>query len=118
MPTDSGVLNNEYTEVLNEICNICIESEVNQIVIGGDFNTDFSRNNPQSKALNEFCNIENFSKCLNLKDADIPYTFCSKQCNTYSTIDHFFVTNNLENSCISYQTVFNPNNFLTTFQLS
>ena len=24
MPTDSGVLNNEYTEVLNEICNMCI----------------------------------------------------------------------------------------------
>ena len=64
MPTDKGTLNNEFTEVLNDICNICIESEVNHIIIGGDFNTDFSRNNPQSNALNEFCNIENFSKCL------------------------------------------------------
>ena len=34
MPCDTGSLNSEYTEILNEINEICIESDTNHIILG------------------------------------------------------------------------------------
>ena len=91
MPCDTGSINNDYIEILNEINDICIECDINHIILAGDFITDFVRNNVQSKALSKFCTDENFYKCINIRGADVPYTFYSKPSKTYSTIDLFLL---------------------------
>ena len=118
MPYDTGCFDKEfkdYNDILNEISSIFFDNDVNHIIIGGDMNTDFSRNNPHSKSLDKFCNIEKLYRCLKLNGADVPYTFCSKANQSYSTIDNFFVTENICNWIEKYYTVFNHDDFSDHF---
>ena len=82
----------EFIDVLNEIHSVCLNSECQYFVIGGDLNCDIFRNNPQTQALNTFIEEENLRLCLNHGKANVPYTFNSG--DIFSTLDHFFVTPN------------------------
>ena len=95
-----------YGDVLSEISSIIRDYE-HDIVIGGDFNVDFSRNNSNNfNLLKQFLEIEHL-KCTTL---DILYNnFTREDCfGTRSFIDHFIV-----NSSVKYfnvEVLYNGNN--------
>ena len=113
MPTDPGAGNYDirvYKEVLDEISTIMLNSDTQIAIIGGDFNSDISRNNHvQTNTFLSYLETERLSLCLNSQIANIPYTF--HMGDAKSTIDHFIVTNNLF-SCISrYESLFLVDDF-------
>ena len=67
MPTDdrtSGSHLCEFQDILAEISTISNNMNLSFIIIAGDFNTDFSRNTPQSRELINFCKTENSTRFL------------------------------------------------------
>ena len=66
MPTDTysrTMVNDEYMEVLSDLDSIIQQTDPSALILAGDFNTDFSRNNAQSSVL------YNFVKNRDLKSA-------------------------------------------------
>ena len=55
---------NEYIDTLNEIEILCNSAHVNQICIGGDFNTDLNRNTHQTRKLIELLSEQGYSLCV------------------------------------------------------
>ena len=82
MPCDTeySVSNlNEYNSILQEISDIRVLLDVSQIIVGGDFNTDFSRSRSlHTTSLRTFLERENMQR-VHYSDNDIaPYTYESK----------------------------------------
>ena len=112
MPTDPGNGNYdiaEYKEVLQEISVILLNSDTQVCILGGDWNSDISRNNVQTNTFLSFIEEESFSLCLNFEDTRVPYTF--HNANSNSTIDHFLVTKNLTQYITRYELLFIVDNF-------
>ena len=112
MPTDPGNGNYdiaEYKEVLQEISVILLNSDTQVCILGGDWNSDISRNNVQTNTFLSFIEEESFSLCLNFEDARVPYTF--HNANSNSTIDHFLVTKNLTQYITRYESLFSVDDF-------
>ena len=112
MPTDPGNGNYdiaEYKEVLQEISVILLNSDTQVCILGGDWNSDISRNNVQTNTFLSFIEEESFSLCLNFEDARVPYTFHND--NSNSTIDHFLVTKNLTQYITRYESLFSVDDF-------
>ena len=65
----------EYTTILQEVSNICMQSATQHIILGGDWNADITRNDAQIRLFNEFISNENLINSLELGIANIPYTF-------------------------------------------
>ena len=106
MPCDKGYANHnlfEYIDVLNEVSDIYNKTASQYFVLGGDFNTDLTRDTPQTRALHSFVNNEQMFLCIDAECSNIPYTYCSKCNGCKSTIDHFMVTQNLCESIIKYE---------------
>ena len=106
MPTDPGNGNYdiaEYKEVLDEISVILSNSDTKVFILGGDWNSDISRNNVQTNTFLSFIEEERLSLCLNFDDARVPYTY--HNANSYSLIDHFLVTKNLTQYITRYETL-------------
>ena len=106
MPTDPGNSNYdiaEYKEVLDEISVILLNSDTQVFILGGDWNSDISRNNVQANTFLSFIEEESLSLCLNFDDARVPYTFHNT--NSNSIIDHFLVTKNLTQYITRYETL-------------
>ena len=95
--TDFDVENlNVFNEVLNDVTSIADTLNVDRIVIGGDFNTDISRQNSwHTAALLRFVLEENLSLLNNLPCYEIDYTYESAIHGTRSTLDHFVVSQQL-----------------------
>ena len=85
---------------------ICNKIASQYFVLGGDFNTDLTRDTPQTRALHSFVNNEQMFLCIDADCCNIPYTYCSKSNGCRSTIYHFMVTHNLRESIIKYESVF------------
>ena len=97
MPCDSGCVNDneQYSQILLEIAMTCEKNDVQYVVIGGDFNTDFSRNSFACHNLTTFLN-EECMFCVSLcNQFNIDYTFESMVNGSKSCIDHFIVSENL-----------------------
>ena len=112
MPTDPGNGNYdiaEYKEVLDEISVILLNSDTQVFILGGDWNSDISRNNVQANTFLSFIEEESLSLCLNFDDAKVPYTFHNN--NSYSIIDHFLVTKNLTQYITRYESLFMVDDF-------
>ena len=112
MPYDTrrpGEELDEYCEILAEVKDIIAKYSPTDVIIGGDFNTDLTRNNFQSRALESFVANENLHFCINDNIANVPYTYSLN--DNYSTIDHFIVSDSLVNNILRYDTMFIPNNF-------
>ena len=112
MPTDPGQGNYDltaYNEVLNEISEIMISSDTQYGIFGGDWNTDISRFNNQTKTFLSFIQEERLSLCLEYQHSDIPFTFhCGE---SFSTLDNFLVTENLFSSINHYKSCLCPDDF-------
>ena len=103
----------EYSNILEEISNICIKSPTQHIILGGDWNADFSRKDGRTKLFKNFIVQEKLFCPLELKVADVPYTFfCSRSDGSppsTSTIDHFLISPSLKSAVTKYEahTIYN-----------
>ena len=85
----------EYYDVLRDISAVCNNNPAQYIIVGGDFNIDFMKNNDASCVLKSFLKEETL-KCGLFKDGvNINYTYESKINGSKSLIDHFFLSENL-----------------------
>ena len=100
----------EYIDILNEISTLSNGVKADCICIGGDFNTDFSRHTHQTNSLNSFI-VDNDMFCCSFSNiSDVQYTYRSKINNTRTLIDHFLVSENLNNLISEYSTIDNVEN--------
>ena len=105
---------NTYSSILQEISSICIKSLTPLIIIGGDWNSDPSRNDGRTKLFKEFIMREKLCNALDLDISNVPYTYETKNKNgdiMTSTIDHFLISPALRDLVSEYKTEFIPSNF-------
>merc|ERR1739842_50974 len=105
----------EFFEILAEVKDIVSKYSPINVIIGGDFNCDLGRNNFQSRALESFVENENLHFCINNNVSNVPYTRTLNQ--SFSTIDHCIVSDNLSSNIYRYETMFIPDNFSDHFPL-
>ena len=113
MPCDDNQLNAnivEYKDILNDICILCNSTDATHLVIMGDFNTDFSRNNVQAKTLLNFINANDFYCCSSAFKDSVPFTYTSKINGNNSLIDHCILSENLTDQVVSYCSIDNVHN--------
>ena len=85
-----------FDDILNEISYKCDGIDTDRIIIGGDFNTDFSRHGSMNKKiLKLLIESENLKCPLYLDVSSILYSFESKCNGDTSIIDHILVSENL-----------------------
>ena len=105
----------EYSNILLEISSICLANVTDFIIMGGDWNSDPSRNDGKTKLFKDFIRNENLYNALEAECADVPYTWFStdktgNRVGSVSTIDHFIVSTSLKNSISGYKAEFTPSN--------
>ena len=106
LPCDNNFSNDEYDAALAEVFTSDVCQEVDYIIVGGDFNTDLSRlSSPHTIALEELCNRENMLCVKRHVSCDIDYTFESKANHSRSCIDHFIVSENLNDLILKCETM-------------
>ena len=106
---DANVL--EYKNILNEISVLCNSINATYVCLGGDFNTDLSRNTPQTEELKSYILENDLYCCASDNKCEVNYTYCSKINKRTSFIDHFIISNNLKDRLqllSSSDTVKNP----------
>lgn len=86
----------DYTNVIDEICQLVIKIEPAKCIIGGDFNTDLSRFNSSSVHLANAMESLHFD-CSFLYSSPSEFTF-SRDFSCRSFIDHFFAYGSLIDS--------------------
>lgn len=115
MPCDTqyDVANVEiFNDVLNEISSIASMYESDRIICAGDFNTDFSRTRSlHTRALSDFLSNEDLCSIHVLPGYSVDYTFESASDRTRSTLDHFFISENLRSSVVEITCHHDVDNF-------
>ncbi len=89
--TDSDMANvAEYCALLDEINAISVKLATDHILVGGDFNTDVSRQRSlHTLNLKEYTDKHAFVNGLSYKEQLVEYTYESKVNQSRSIIDHF-----------------------------
>ena len=95
----------EYKEILNEISVLCNSINVTHVCIGGDFNTDLSRNTPQTEELKAYMLENDLYCCASDSVCEVEYTFCSKINDRRTFIDHFIVSHNLKDKLEAFYSI-------------
>ena len=98
MPVDDNSIANFdiYGDVLHEIITIIELYRGHDIIIGGDFNVDFSRDESRNLGLLKHFIDEEGLKCVSLQCSNNEYTF-ENHVGNRSFIDHFIVSESLIN---------------------
>ena len=104
----------EYLNALHEI-NLIItkmSGDVDGIVLGGDFNTDFARAaSHHSSSLISFCRDNDLISCASLPCSSIDYTYQSRVAPfNVSILDHFFVSESLLQDIFSVEVLHEGDN--------
>ena len=98
MPCDGRDSNSvQFRIVLDDIVRLVSSNSSTYVVVGGDFNTDTSRQSSHVREFREFVNDNCFHISIDNIDSDVPYTFINGL--STSRIDHFLVSDNLKNIC-------------------
>ena len=108
MPCDDGLNDHnvlEYKEILDNIDVLCHSTNATMLCVGGDFNTDLSRDTPQTQALNVFCNDNELFCCAKNENLNFNFTFCSKINGRQTFIDHFIISDNLRDNLASFESI-------------
>ena len=100
----------EYNDILNEIFTLINSVDVDCFCIGGDFNTDFSRNTYQTDSLKSFIDDNDLFCCSTSNVSDVRYTYLSKINGSKSFIDHFIVSENLRCKLSEFSSIDTVNN--------
>ena len=94
----------QYNEVLHEISHACTDHNVDQIIIGGDFNTDFNRQaSLHTKSLTAYMDDDFLKNGYVHILSNVNHTCCSKINNERSCLDHFLLSDNLFNIICQYE---------------
>jgi hypothetical protein len=110
MPCDTGhdlVNLDTYSDVLHKIDEVCTtHPAVDNIVIGGDFNTDITRvHSLHTGAFNDFFYRDSLVSCLSCNNTNICYTYENMATDSRSTIDHVVVSDSLRTCIGKYYSV-------------
>ena len=96
MPCDTRVQNvanvPDFVEVLQEIDTITENSKANHVILCGDFNTDFSRNNAHSRLLRDYVSNSSMIDCFDITNNSEVYCTYRDSMGHTSVIDHIFVS--------------------------
>ena len=112
MPCDVRKNFSEYASILDETRNICQQLNVSNYVLGGDFNTSFSRHSSAfTNHIKHVMEEENMYCCLSHEKANINYTFVNPaDVNSRHVIDHFFVNHDLYGAVMDHFSVHEGDN--------
>ena len=85
---------------------LCLKHVAENICIAGDMNTDLSRlSSWHTQAIKQFVEHEDMHCVMESPCADVDYTYINTFTNTYSIIDHFFVSTSLIKHIESYYSI-------------
>ena len=101
MPTDPQTMElneNELISTLNEIERIVSISSFHDVLLGGDWNFDKSRTSRFCRIISDFLSRNNLLSVWDKFQCD--FTYQHTNLTSFSTIDHFFVTNNFLENCL------------------
>jgi hypothetical protein len=71
------------------------------LLIGGDFNVDFSRSNAHSLHLDNWLVSNDLNNLWNVFTLNDRYTYCDLHQNCFSCIDHWIVSDNVMHDCVN-----------------
>ncbi len=114
MPCDDNIPNHniiDFNIALNDITTICNSVNVQHVILGGDFNTDLRRSSFFNTAFNEYLNDELMYPCIKSDCSTVQCTYYSKSSNARSLIDHFVISENLQDNLLSYNEIDSHDNF-------
>lgn len=94
----------EFQDILAEMSVIMHRENVDNVIIGGDFNTSFDRQSPQSAELKNFCNNEDIFPCCKHLKSRIKYTYECVHNGARTEIDHMLVSNCMKDCVNEYLT--------------
>ena len=77
-------------------------TNADRVFLGGDWNTDTSRNSFQSRMFLHFCDANSLYSCADDPCCGFDYTFCSKANGVQSMIDHILLSDNMVTSLHAY----------------
>jgi len=89
------VTNIEYEHIMNVIECTINATTCDAVIVCGDFNTSFERDNCQTRCLSEFMKRHNFRSGWDIPSAVWDYTYDNLALNHRSCIDHFIVSMNV-----------------------
>ncbi len=114
MPYDDSRPNHniiDFKIALNDIKTICSGVNVQHVILGGDFNTDFRKSSYFTSAFDEYINYELMYPCIKSDCNTVQCTYYSKCSNERSLIDHFVISENLQDDLLSYDEIDSHDNF-------
>ena len=85
----------ELTEIIGVIQNVIEENDCDAVVWAGDINADFVRNNHQSRAVEEAVDHHDLRPVWGQHEVDFTCTYERDGITHVSTLDHFFVSEQL-----------------------
>ena len=98
MPVD----NMSKSHVTDEFLSVCDAMEImlnkyfdHQVLLGGDLNIDFSRNNAHDLYFKSLLERVSLTSCWDMPISTPDYTYSSPHCDSTSQIDHFCFQQNL-----------------------
>ena len=111
MPCD-GEDSEAYSDVLSSIQSVLLSyDDVSYVIVGGDFNTDFSRTSSyHTMLLRNFCNEHSLIPCVETECSDVNFTYMSDINNALSVLDHFIVSESFVSSLMSYECIHDGDN--------
>ena len=108
MPCDDAQANQnvlEYKDILDDICILGCSVNATLLCIGGDFNTDLSRNTPQTQALNHFTDDNELFCCARNDQMNFNFSYFSKINSCKTLIDHFIISDNSQDKLVDYASI-------------
>ncbi len=100
----------DFNIALNDIKTICNSLNVH-VILGGDFNTDLRRSSYFTTAFNEYINDELMYPCIKNDCSTVQCTYYGKGSNVRSLIDHFVISEILQDYLLSYDEIDSHDNF-------
>ena len=98
-------------EVFNHLSSLINGCNVDHVVIGGDFNTSFSRKGHNTDLLLSFMDKEYIHCGLEYSESSVDFTFERKSSGSRSIIDHFLLSETLIKNVLLYESVHDNDNF-------
>lgn len=99
-PSGTDLYVEAVSDVLFHISNVLEQQNSTYVVIGGDFNIDFSRQSVGSELLCQFMKDHRLAHCDDLMQHRYSYTYHHGSLDSSSFIDHFLVSDGLRNLVI------------------
>ncbi len=84
--------------------------DAQQVIIGGDLNTDLVRDHYWTHALNQFVENEHLYLCVMDECNTVMHTYYSKNCDSMSLIDDLLISENCSSALQQYDEIDAPDN--------